>query len=87
LELNKSAHGRKRREIMVFVFPLIFALIPVVLLIFSPHSTIRFDASTHIPPIICFLFIPLYHIYLFAFRSRGKASLPFFGNIRGMERA
>lgn len=85
LELNKSSHGRRRREVLVFVFPLIFALIPVVLLFFSSPSAIRFEATTHIPPIICFLLIPLYHIYLFAFRSRGKASLPFFGNIRGTE--
>ncbi|GAB5034679.1 Hypothetical protein NocV09_02001280 [Nannochloropsis oceanica] len=47
----------------------------------SPHA-VHFEATTHIPPIVCFLVIPLYHIYLFAFRSRGKASLPFFGNIR-----
>lgn len=83
LELNKYSRGRRRREVLIFVFPLIFALIPVVLLMFSSPHAVHFEATTHIPPIVCFLVIPLYHIYLFAFRSRGKASLPFFGNIRG----
>ncbi len=116
MELNKAAHGRKRREIMVFIFPLVFALVPVAVLVrFSPNppshhqqnptpvnsttrpptylptqvtspdstdSKMEFSPEDHIPPIICFLVIPLYHIYLFAFRSRGKASLPFFGSIR-----
>ena len=34
------------------------------------------------PPAVCFTVIPVAQIYLFAFRSRGKASLPFFGNVR-----
>lgn len=34
------------------------------------------------PPAVCFTVIPMAQIYLFAFRSRGKASLPFFGNVR-----
>lgn len=34
------------------------------------------------PPLACFAVIPLVQIYLFSFRSRDKASLPFFSQIR-----
>jgi hypothetical protein len=35
-----------------------------------------------VPPLVCFAICPLVQIYMFAFRSRGKASLPYFGNVR-----
>lgn len=85
LRLNNPLVRRKHREILVFIFPIVFALIPVVFIVFSsPHagSRISFDLTTHVPPIICFMLIPMYHIYMFAYRGKGKASLPFFGNIR-----
>lgn len=40
------------------------------------------NRAEHVPPAVCFTVIPIAQIYLFAFRSRGKASLPFFGNVR-----
>lgn len=38
--------------------------------------------AEHLPPVLCFAVIPLVQIYLFTFRSRGKASLPWFSQIR-----
>ncbi len=42
---NKRAQRRKH-EVLVFVFPLIFALVPVIILVFSPDAgrKLEFDA-------------------------------------------
>jgi hypothetical protein len=41
---------RKKKEVLVFIFPLIFALVPVVILIASPDVSHRLKFSACVNP-------------------------------------